>query len=88
MKKVSFSVHTAKGNLIQELLTPFFYNVDPCKDISYALLSAATRHRDQTGSDGCDYTGTNIPGDWKGEGWYRFVDGAGTQMADSPVTGS
>ena len=70
------------------LLTPFFYNVDPCKNISYALLSAAQRHRDLTGPDGCDHTGSNIPGEWKGEGWYRFVDEAGNQMAYSPVTGT
>ena len=71
-----------------KLLTSFFYNVDPCKDISYALLSAALRHRDQTGPHGCDKAGHPVPGEWQGEGWYRFVDGAGNQMADSPVTGT
>ena len=73
-----------------KLLTSFFYNVDPCKDISYALLSAAQRHRNQftSGSSGCDKAGHAVPGEWQGEGWYRFVDGAGNQMADSPVTGT
>ena len=83
----SFLLHAAKGNLIQ-VADSFFYNVapvDPCKDISYALLSAAQRHRDQTGPEGCDKA---TAGEWKGEGWYRFEGGAGNQMADSPVTGT
>ena len=84
----SFSLHTAKGNL----LTTFFYNVDPCKNIGYALLSAAQRHRDdQTGTsatNGCDSAGHSNAGEWQGDGWYRFVNGAGNQMADSPVTGT
>ena len=73
------------------MLTPFFYNVglgDPCRNISYALLSAAERHRNQSGSEGCDKTGHSTAGEWQGEGWYRFVDGAGNQMANSPVTGT
>ena len=88
----SFSLDTAKGNLIQ-VADSFFYNVapvDPCKDISYALLSAAQRHRNQftSGSSGCDKASSGNSGEWQGEGWYRFVDGAGNQMADSPVTGT
>ena len=73
------------------MLTPFLYNVglgDPCNHINYDLLSAAQRHRNQTGSAGCDKTGHAIPGEWQGEGWYRFIDGAGNQMADSPVAGN
>ena len=34
----------------------------------------------------CDYTGAYVQGDWKGgDVWYRFVEPAGNQLADSIV---
>ena len=33
------------------------------------------------------YCDTGVSGDWKGNGWYRFVEPAGTQMADSDPSG-
>ena len=68
----------------------FFFIVDPCKDIDYAILDDPERNSnhdsdvDGYASPQCDKD--YVEGDWKGgDLWYRFQEPAGTQMADSAV---
>jgi hypothetical protein len=65
----------------------FFNNVDPC--LYYNILSDAKRNQGHSWytAQAEPYCDTGVSGDWKGNGWYRFVEPAGTQMADSDPSG-
>ena len=93
MQGVGVSTWFYKKRLLKKKImwfpTPFFYYVGACKDIDYALLSDPKRNRhfnEGYTKPHCDATREYVQGDWKGDDvWYRFVEPAGSQLADSIV---
>ena len=56
-----------------------------CDEKNYELLNDPKRNREHSGSYALSTCDQNPSGDWKGKAWYRFVEPAGTILADSLV---
>ena len=63
-----------------------------CDEIEYKILDDHTRNSNYDEVDSpydfvCDDIESNsiISSDWKGSGWYRMSDPAGSQMSEEPV---
>ena len=63
--------------------------VDPQCNLPYRSLDGTRNVEDDiedfSGPDFCDDVGrSNQSEDWRGDGWYRFIEGAGHQMPETP----
>ena len=56
---------------------------DACTN--YNILNEPKRNSNHSGSDATPDCDNSVGGDWKGDNWYRFVEPAGTSIANSIV---
>ena len=66
----------------------FSYLVETaCEALNYTLLDDASRNDEYEFGYNCDKTGYSYQSpDWKGTGWYRMVEPAGTMIPLSMTT--